>query len=568
MFSYKFCPPGMLLFVIILFCGHANADATTLPRDAGAIQAEMARIIAFLDSPDYAKSTLGGEHVVLSYQLAQHREPTPEEFLVLSGLYGELGFKRSDILAAALRGKAAELTWDQCREFLGTKQEKDFQGSAETRATADRLAQTCASQVAAKLTVQVPYAPPAALAEKAAVAPVPDEEYNVYFGYLHAHSGLSLDAPGSTPLQAYTYARDTGHLDFFSLTDHAEFLVLWPWDNKWQQLKDAAEATYAPGSYVTLWGFEWSNPVLGHINVLNSSDMTSCLEHFALQDFYQWLSGRPEAFGLFNHPGLYNALGIELYHLMRYDIVTDQMVGIEVANTNDGFDTYYYSGSWDSDFSYWDEGNLKGWRLAPEIGQDNHTANWGTMNSFRTGVLAKELTREAIIDAYENRRFYATENSSLHLDFRCSGYPMGSRLPGGARSFTVKASTAAGEAFEQIRLFRDGVVLQTQAVSGNPVEATFSDSGYSGSSYYYVIVTETVDTDGNGRNDEAISAPIWIEGTTQPTAPTCGTLTLGISGSAGKSGYGDWTLLFLSMTLLVGIRRVALRGRQAARIPG
>ena len=545
----------------------AGAEEGRAPADADAIRAGITRIVTLLDSPDYAKSTLGGEHVVLAYQLAQGREPSPEEFLVLSGLYGEVTFRRSDILAMALGGTGNNPTWDQCRNFLNAKREKDFQGSAEARAIAARLAQTCASQVVAKLAMNVPYAPSPAPAAKAALDPtLPNELYNIYYGYLHAHSQLSLDATGD-PLYAYQYARDMGHMDYFSLTDHAEFLVLWPWDHKWQQLKDAAAAAYEPGRFVTLWGFEWSNPVLGHINVFNSEDMTSCLENFGLPEFYHWLAGRPGSFGLFNHPGLYNALGLELAKLRLYDAVADQMVGIEVANTNDGFDRYYYSGSWDTDYSYWDEGNLKEWRLSPVIGQDNHHADWGTMNTFRTAVLAKELTREAIIDAYENRRCYATENSNLHLDFRSSGYPMGSRLGAMPRAFTVKASTAAAEGFEQIRLFRDGLLLQTQTVSGNPVEVTFSDPAYSANAYYYVIVTETVDTDGNGRNDEAISAPIWFEGAPPPPPPpSCGALALGLSGTTGGNGRGDWTLLLLCVTLLAGygcFQRVAGRSSRA-----
>jgi hypothetical protein len=231
------------------------------------------------------------------------------------------------------------------------------------------------------------------------------------------------------------------------------------------------------------------------------------------------------------------------------------MVGIEVANENESLDRYYYAGSWNSDFSYWDEGNLKGWQIGPVIGQDNHSPDWGTHNSFRTAVLAKELTREAIIDAYENRRFYATENTELRLDFRCSGYPMGSSLPGVVpRLFTVEASTAPQGAFEQIRLFRDGVLLETRAVSGNPVTATFEDPAYSGESYYYVIVTETADTDGNGRNDEAVSSPIWLEGPA-PGAPACGTLNAGISGASVTGAGGDWAMLLLLMGLLLVGRR-------------
>jgi hypothetical protein len=332
-------------------------------------------------------------------------------------------------------------------------------------------------------------------------------------------------------------------------------LAIWPWENKWEQLQAAAEATHAPGKFVTLWGFEWSNPVLGHINVFNSRGITSALDNFGLGSFYRWLAGHPEAFGLFNHPGYFDSLRLELARLRRCDDVVDQMVGIEVANENESLDRYYYAGSWNSDFSYWDEGNLKGWQIGPVIGQDNHSPDWGTHNSFRTAVLAKELTREAIIDAYENRRFYATENTELRLDFRCSGYPMGSSLPGVVpRLFTVEASTAPQGAFEQIRLFRDGVLLETRAVSGNPVTATFEDPAYSGESYYYVIVTETADTDGNGRNDEAVSSPIWLEGPA-PGAPACGTLNAGISGASVTGAGGDWAMLLLLMGLLLVGRR-------------
>ncbi|NIO07792.1 MAG: hypothetical protein GTO40_07200, partial [Deltaproteobacteria bacterium] len=78
----------------------------------------------------------------------------------------------------------------------------------------------------------------------------------------------------------------------------------------------------------------------------------------------------------------------------------------------------YYDGSWFPffDYSYWDVGNLRGWYLGALGGQDNHSPNWGTRNQFRTAVLAVELTREAIIDAYLNRRFYVTEDKNLYLD--------------------------------------------------------------------------------------------------------------------------------------------------------
>lgn len=546
-----------LLLLLLLPLGApeiAVADSAAPPEDADAIQSGMEQILVSLDAAAYAKSVSYAEHVVIAYQRAQHREPTPEEFIVLSVRQGRPIFKRSEVLAMALRRDEAALTWDQCREFLKKRTPKDFRSSAATRAIARQLAKTSLSSVTQKDILKKACFPQPAQGRKAKTAPViPGEEYNVYFGYTHAHSGLS-DGSG-TPEEAYAYARDEGDLDFFSLTDHAEQLELWPWENKWQRLKCAAEAVYAPGTFVSLWGFEWANPLVGHINVINSTGLTSVLDSFFLPELYGWLTAEPEAIGIFNHPGNCDDLGIEFRHMEYFTDSADQIVGIEIANSNDSFERYYYSGGWETAYSYWDEGNLKGWKLGPVVGQDNHGPDWGTKNPWRTAVLAKELTREAIIDAYRHRRFYATEDPGLHLDFRCAGYPMGSSLLEVPAEFTVDAATDAAAAFEQIRLYRNGELLETRPVSGNPVQAIFSDPVPLESAYYYVIVTETVDRDSNGRKDEAITAPIWIG---EPWGkPACGATSLFCQPVGDIGTVGDLFLLISSLIVLIVTQTLA-----------
>jgi hypothetical protein len=158
-------------------------------------------------------------------------------------------------------------------------------------------------------------------------------------------------------------------------------------------------------------------------------------------------------------------------------------------------------------------GNLRKWYLGSLGGQDNHSKHWGIRNEFRTAVLAEKLTRESIIDAYMNRRFYATEDKNLHLDFRCQGYPMGSRLSGVLREFSVQAwDDDSGDIFREVRLYRNGKLVETKSLPGqNFIEVVFSDPLFSRAAYYYVIVGQYDDNDENGRNDEAISSPIWIE---------------------------------------------------------
>jgi len=125
-------------------------------------------------------------------------------------------------------------------------------------------------------------------------------------------------------------------------------------------------------------------------------------------------------------------------------------------------------------------------------------------------VLAEELTREHIVDAYLNRRFYATEDKDLHLDVRCQGYPMGSRLFGVLREFEVEAWDESGDTFEEVRLYRNGSLLQIKTLDSSYIQLSLTDSFPIGPAYYYVVLRQADDNDDNGRNDEAISSPIWI----------------------------------------------------------
>lgn len=538
------------LFTLVLSMSIATAGDTETPKDARRLRSEMDRILTYLDSPEYAQTVSTAAHVVLCYDLARNREPEPEEFLLLSDLFERRAFRRSQVLAAAL-GDGAAVRWDQCRAFLESTTEKQFRPKASMSAVAKALTESALSRVLEKQAVTRVGTKNAPSAPSAGDTPEPPYEvYNVYFGYLHAHSALS-DGVG-TAAEAYRYARDEGQLDYFALTDHAEYLVLWPWEDRWGQLRQAAEDAYEPGAFATIWGFEWSNPLLGHITVLNTTEIISALDHFFLPEFYAWLSGQPEAFGTFNHPGRYDALHTDFRHLDHFPDTVDSMVGIEVANTRDGFEEYYYGGGWNTTYSYWDERNRQGWELGPVIGEDNHDPDWGTKTPWRTAVLARELTRESLIDAYRRRRFYATEDADLRIDFRCSGYPMGSRLDGVPAVFAVDAVLDSGASLQQVRLFRNGDLLESRAVSGNAVQITLADIENPGHAYYYVIVTASTDKDGNGRNDEAISSPIWLGETAE--IPVCGLLSFCCT-AREQCALGDGILLLLSVVVLLVIRK-------------
>jgi len=526
------------------------------PPDAAAIRSHVEALAAYLDSDEYAAKTTWAEHVVLAYQVAQGREPTALAFETLARLHAAEGLlPRSQVLALALCGEEDELTWEQCRAFAAKGGVDQFQVTSATKAVARRL------------DVEAPVAVEKALADTLFDAlnagpcdpkqdwpdPGPaNEVYNTYFGFLHAHSTLS-DGAGPA-LEAYTYARDEGGMDFFSLADHGELLMVWPWEFKWRQLKDAAEQLYDPGAFVTLWGFEWSSPVFGHIAVTNSSQSTNAVFCPTMGAFFFWLRTQSSAFATFNHPGEYDDFGTEFDHLRCNSGARDQMVGIECWNNYQSFEMYYYAGSWENDFSYYDVGNRNGWYLGASGAEDNHYTDWGTRTQFRVAVLAKELTREAIVDAYKKRRFYTTEDKDVFLDFRCAGYPMGSRLTNEPRVFVVTASDGGGDTFGLVRLFRNGELIESRDVTGNSFETTFTDASGGAADYYYVIVTQTDDSYGfDSRMDEAISSPIWFN---EPWACASGCVgvaapTAGIPGPA--NGVGGGLLMALTLVLLVFI---------------
>ncbi|UCH20012.1 MAG: CehA/McbA family metallohydrolase [Deltaproteobacteria bacterium] len=498
--------------LVVLFCSAVVYAAPSAPMDAASIQQSMQELIDFLDSPKYKEMVTWEEHIVLTYRLVKNRMPTSLEFFLLGASREDIGLKRSTVLSIVLRDTSRHPSWNQCRAFLQRVGVSDFRVDQEVTEQSQKLNRVPLLEILKNLirgaqNNQSSFSE----GEPRINLPVPYVQYNVYYGYLHAHSELS-DGQGS-PASAYESARNNG-LDYFALTDHGEFLIIWPWDNKWERLVEAAKDKYQPGNYVTLWGFEWSNPILGHINVINTADFTNTFSDFWVTNVYDWIIDRPAAFALFNHPGDYDFLSLELRHLRRYPAAVPQIVGIETWNGNNSFDFYYYDGNWFGFLgfiSYWDLGNWRGWYLGAQGGQDNHSTDWGLQNEFRTAVLAERLTRKSIIEAYRNRRFYATEDKNLYLDLRCQGYPMGSRLSGVPRQFEVTASDGGGDTFSEIRLYRSGILWQSKVVSGSNFQETLTDPFPFGKAYYYVIVTQEDDNDGNGRNDEAISSPIWIE---------------------------------------------------------
>jgi hypothetical protein len=102
-----------------------------------------------------------------------------------------------------------------------------------------------------------------------------EPDRRTFWGDVHLHSNLS-DGAGH-PRKGYRFGRDVMNLDVVAYTDHDTmgFFIPPAWqqrrmrDRYVDQLRDAAEEFHDPGEYVTLFAYEWTQQpgVGGHLNV-------------------------------------------------------------------------------------------------------------------------------------------------------------------------------------------------------------------------------------------------------------------------------------------------------------
>ena len=249
-------------------------------------------------------------------------------------------------------------------------------------------------------------------------------------------------------------------------------------------------------TFVGLFGYEmtWQEDLaIGHISTFGTPgwqtrDQPGMEE---LEGYLDALALAPGSVSQFNHPGpVYG----DFYNFSRYDPRYDQRVHLlEVGGEGDFAAEDYYRRALDA-----------GWHLAPSNNQNNHQGDWGTANSHRTVVLAKELTEEAIWDAVRNYRVYATEDADLKILYSLNGGLMGTT---GAAATDLTARilledpTDSGAGLVEV-ITTGGTVAVSAGAESSRAELCLDVPV--GGDYYYLRITQA---DG----DVAVTAPVWLE---------------------------------------------------------
>lgn len=324
-----------------------------------------------------------------------------------------------------------------------------------------------------------------------------------YWGVLHAHTGYSDGE--LTPADAFEYGRDAGELDILVITDHLEQLYLpFPVAEKWVRCREQADDAYDPGYFLSDCGFEYGSGFIlpwfqstGHNNVFFSGNLFPMIQldyHLFFQSFVEC----PCCIGQFNHPG---SSEHENWNQFEYFPDVDERMNLFEFNSEPAWELFFQALD-------------AGWHVSPMHNQDNHNADWGTRDGYRSGFYLADLTREDLHDGMSDRRSFMS--SDLNAAIKVTAMKkcwMGSILSGDlplTLSFEVEAfDLDAGDGLASIEVFGPaGELLDTADCEGSETCAADFTFDVPAATYF---VARALQDDG----DWLTAAPIWVE----PTEP-------------------------------------------------
>jgi len=132
---------------------------------------------------------------------------------------------------------------------------------------------------------------------------------------------------------------------------------------------------------------------------------------------------------------------------------------------------------------------------------DSHNGLSGYANGM-LGIYAKSLTREAILDAFRNRRTFAIRGGEpLYLDFRINDSFMGREIKSDGPP-RLSVHVRAHSPIQKVEVVRDGKYVFTKDGSGPECQFEYKDTAKG--NYYYVRVWLEGDK-------YAWSTPAWVD---------------------------------------------------------
>ncbi|MCA9113956.1 MAG: DUF3604 domain-containing protein [Planctomycetaceae bacterium] len=266
-------------------------------------------------------------------------------------------------------------------------------------------------------------------AESNPVLVTSDAEYGRYWADLHGQSEETIGT--NTVEQYFQFARDRAFLDIASHQGN-DFQIT---DAFWQHLQQVTRAMNRSGKFVAFPGWEWSgNTGLGGDRNVFFREEGGPI-HRSSRALVRTEDSTDECAGTVE----------ELFDRMEtcgQDVMLAAHVGgryADIARHREGLESAVeVHSAWGTFEWMLEDAFSRGYRVAVVANSDGHKgrpgASWPGASTFGsygglTCVLATQLDREAVWEAYRQRRVYATTGARIQLDVATtSGDQMGSLI--------------------------------------------------------------------------------------------------------------------------------------------
>ena len=357
------------------------------------------------------------------------------------------------------------------------------------------------------------------------------DDYNVYFGDIHTHSGQdnvikNTGCGDGTIRENYEYARDVAGLDFYALTDHDWGIA--PSDG-WSLHMSLCDEYYSPGEFCTIPAYEWTSPFFGHRNVyFRGSENTACVPSTFGGKLYttpEQLWDRLDMLGtdyitVPHHP----SSSSHPFSPAHYNPRRDRLAEVYSVWGNSEYYGAEYAGLGTDRFSTNGLADMldMGWKcgiVASSDGHDGHPGNaqspgyfhphqYHYLGSGRTAVLCKRLDRESVFEALKARRCYGTTGAPIILSFHLNGAMMGSELTDVPLhgKVLITADVQAPAPIEKIEIIACGQCVSLfygNRRDAGRVHVTWQGTHENENEYYYVKIYLT-------DSEMAWSSPVFL----------------------------------------------------------
>lgn len=353
------------------------------------------------------------------------------------------------------------------------------------------------------------------------------QTYNYYFGNIHSQTSYSDGNQDSAtslitkPVQAFNYAKNSQHIDFYGISDHNHASAGMSSLASYRQGIADANLVNNDGSFVAMYGFEWG--VIsggGHVIVYGSDSLmgwdNGLFDIYVPQSDYATLwkkvKARPNTFAYLCHPNTSDFGGILTTAVnSSADSAIVGMAGKSgpAFSTNTTYSDPSTSTGFITQYNY---ALRQGYHVGIGLDHDSHKSVFGRQTAGRLVVLTQSLTRANVYDAFKKMRFYCSDDWNVEVNFQIQNQPMGSIITNsGTPTLSITVTDPdVSESVSSIAVYcgvpgsGSSPTILTTATSTSSLVYTHAAAANNSNYYYYLLITQA---DGN----KIWTSPIWYK---------------------------------------------------------